>query len=460
MPLTVLTDHDVKDLLHTLTKPDLLEIQANLAEALHSYSTGDTNSPCCSSFQPQRTVIKKKGITTLFMPASTGTGVGMKIVSLETPEKKENISADGRGSVSSASTGTGASIKEKGRVGTDSSIKSQGRVPTGEMGQLNLTPASTMSSADSVSGASFAPPASIASSQSTAPKGTVTMLDPLGNPVGILNAEELTAFRTALASTLMFQKRENVNTITVFGAGRQAYWHIRLSLIFKPDQIKHVNIINRSFERSIRLMKSFQIDEGKEGLWRKDIKFSALSPEFGEYGRLLKEEVRKADVIYCCTPSLDPLFPAEFLTSREGQRKGRYVSGIGSYAPHMTELHPDIFKMAVSNEHHHHHHKHAKTSGVVIVDTLEGCLKEAGEIIQAKLKPEHLVEIGELMMIKKAAHKEIELGGEGEKGLLEWLTRGNVVYKGVGLGLMDLTVGDDLIRLAREREIGVTVPDF
>ena len=270
----------------------------------------------------------------------------------------------------------------------------------------------------------------------------------------------MTAFRTALASTAMFQKRENVNTITVFGAGKQAYWHIRLALIFKGEQIKHINIINRSFERSIKLMKSFQIAEGTKGLWPNTVKFSALSPEFGEYGRLLKEEVRKADVIFCCTPSVEPLFPPEFLTSREGQKKGRYVSAIGSYAPHMTELHPDIFQHAVSHENHKHHHKHAKTSGVVIVDTLEGCLKEAGEIIQAKLKPEHLVELGELMMIKKAAHREIELGGKGETGLLEWLVKGNVVYKGVGLGLMDLTVGGDLISLARERDIGVTIQDF
>ncbi len=438
MPLTVLTDADVRELLLTLNKDDLNEMQQNLAEALHSYSTGDTNSPCCSSFQPQRTVIKKKGITTLFMPASTGTSIGMKIVSLETqeaPKKKASVDSG-----------------HSGQSSTKSVISS--------MDQLNLTPASTMSSADSVSGASFAPPSSLASSQSTAPRGTVTMLDSTGTPMGILNAEEMTAFRTALASTMMFQKRENVHTITVFGAGKQAYWHIRLALIFKGDQIKHINIINRSFERSIKLMKSFQITDESKALWRKDIKFSALSPEFGEYGRLLKEEVRKADAIFCCTPSLDPLFPAEFLTSREGMKKGRFISAIGSYAPHMTELHPDIFKNAVSHEHHHHHHKHAKTSGVIIVDTLEGCLKEAGEIIQAKLKPEHLVEIGELMMIKKAAHKEVELGGTGEKGLLDWLVKGNVLYKSVGLGLMDLTVGGDLVRLARERDIGVTVPDF
>lgn len=284
-------------------------------------------------------------------------------------------------------------------------------------------------------------------------------MDTQGYPTGMVNAEELTAFRTALAATMMFQKRANVHTVTVFGAGKQAYWHIRLALLFRGDQIKHVNIINRSFDRSIKLLKAFNMDDHKALDW-KDVKFSALSPNSGEYGRLLKDEVRKADVIFCCTPSLDPLFPAEFLTSHEGRKKGRYVSAIGSYAPHMTELHPDIFKQAVAVEHHNHHHKHAKKSGVVVVDSLEACLKEAGEIIQAKLKPENLVELGELIMVKKAVMKEVEVGGEGERGLIEWLTRGNVLYKSVGLGLMDLTVGHDLVTLARERGVGTHIEDF
>ncbi|KAK4943821.1 hypothetical protein LTR10_016724 [Elasticomyces elasticus] len=448
MPLTVLTDADVRELLLSLAKEDAEELQQSLAEALHSYSTGDTNSPCCASFQPQRTVIKKKGITTVFMPASTGTSVGMKIVSLEQDpgnhSKKSSISSSNLQSI----TGT-------------PDVKS----PTSDMATLSLSPASTMSSTGSgsrgsVDGASFQPPASIASSQSTTPKGSVTLLDSTGNPMGIVNAEELTAFRTALAATMLLQKRQNVHTITVFGAGKQAYWHIRLALLFRGDEIRHVNIINRSFERSIKLMKSFQIEDSSHGKWRQDIKFSCMSPEFGEYGRLLKEEVRKADVIFCCTPSLDPLFPAEFLTSREGQRKGRYLSCIGAYAPHMCEIHPDVFKLAVEPDHGHHHHRHAKQGGVIVVDSLESCLKEAGEIIKAKLGPEHLVEIGELLMIRKSVMKEIELGGTGEPGLREWLTRGNVIYKSVGMGLMDLVVAGDLIRLAKERDIGVTIEDF
>jgi ornithine cyclodeaminase/alanine dehydrogenase-like protein (mu-crystallin family) len=440
MPFTVLSDDHIKDILLSLGKEDVTDMQTNLAEALHSYSTGDTNSPCCSNYQPQRTVIKKNGVTTLFMPATTGDAVGMKVVSLEAPEassKKSSISGEG-------------SLK---------SVKS-------DLSNMTLSPSDTMgSSTSSVSGASFQPPPSMASTQSTNPRGVVTMMDASGVPTGILNAEELTAFRTALAATILFQKREHVHTITVFGAGKQAYWHIRLALLFKGEQIKHVNIINRTLNRSLKLMKAFQPTEGHPVPWRSDVKFSALSPEYGEYGRLLKEEVRKADAIFCCTPSTEPLFPPEFLTSHNGQKKGRYISAIGSYAPHMTELHPDVFRHATSTDrehanHHHPHFKQAKKSGVVIVDTLEGCLKEAGEIIQAKLKPEHLVEVGELMMIKKSVMREMELGGEGEKGLKDWLIKGNVIYKSVGLGLMDLTVGADLIRLAREKGIGVHVDDF
>ncbi|KAK5053224.1 hypothetical protein LTR84_002198 [Exophiala bonariae] len=445
MPLTVLTDAEVKSLLLTLTKQDIEDLQGTLAEALHSYSTGDTNSPCASSYQPQRTTIRKKGVTTLFMPASTGTSVGMKIVSLETPERRSSK----KSSVSSQ-TGSGSGA---------TSIKST----TSDLASLSLSPVATESSLgskDSIDGASFQPPASINSSQSTTPRGSVTILDSSGNPVGIVNAEELTAFRTALAATMLVKKRNDVHSLLVFGAGKQAFWHIRLALLLRGDEIRHVNIINRSFERSVKLMKSFQVtDESFKG-WRKDVKFSAVSPAFVEYGRLLKEEVRKADVIFCCTPSVDPLFPAEFLTSREGQRKGRYISAIGSYAPHMCEVHPDVFKAAVQPDHGHHHHKHAKQGGVIIVDSLESSLKEAGEIIQAKLKPEHLVEIGELIMIKKAATKEIELGGPGEQGLLDWLIKGNVIYKSVGMGLMDLVVGGDMIRLARERDIGTFIEDF
>lgn len=214
---------------------------------------------------------------------------------------------------------------------------------------------------------------------------------------------------------------------------------------------------------------------------------------------------------------------------------------------------------------------------MVVVDSLTACLKEGGEIVQAGLGPEQLVEIGELVMLKHAAaskrsssasrtntnssstssssrttsgrsvkekekekekhghhgllhhlpsfkkekDKDQEVGPATQKstesnnlphhqngdahslsenstgsstketpsmkgvvemckaeekaaagmetelqkdeaidGLIAWLTKGNVIYKSVGLGLMDVVVGGDLVGLAEERRIGTRIEDF
>lgn len=120
----------------------------------------------------------------------------------------------------------------------------------------------------------------------------------------------------------------------------------------------------------------------------------------------------------------------------------------------MVEMHPDILRQAVAPNHKNNHRKHATRSGVIVVDSLEACLKEAGEIRQAGLGAEQLVEVGELIMVKKAALKEIESGGQGEKGLKRWLEAGNVIYKSVGLGVMDISVGEGLVALAGEKGVG------
>ena len=64
-------------------------------------------------------------------------------------------------------------------------------------------------------------------------------------------------------------------------------------------------------------------------------------------------------------------------------------------------------------------------------------------------------------MVKKASLKEIETGtGEGEVGLRKWLESGNVIYKSVGIGLMDICVGEDLVALAMQKGIGTRVEGF
>ncbi|KAF2866930.1 hypothetical protein BDV95DRAFT_503854 [Massariosphaeria phaeospora] len=490
MPLTILSDSDVRGLLHSLSKEDILDLQQSLADALHHYSTSteEDSNGCCSSYQPLRTSLKRSdGQTTLFMPASSNDGLGVKIVTLAVPD---------------ARTPDGSSLKS--------------------FDSLSLSQSQSQSSSSSSPSAVETPPpaSSIASNSnnspsSTTPKGSLTLLDKDGAPRALLNAEELTAFRTALASTMLFKKRTNVHDVVVFGAGKQAYWHTRLALLLRGPDIHHLNIINRSFDSAAalvqRLYRPFAApaqfpdldvhspdDSEASGLARP--KITILTPQHGEYARLLKATVRASSAIFCTTPSLTPLFPGSYLTNTEGRRKGRYVCAVGSYKPHMLELDPAVLKQNVTPEHGNHHHKHARQGGAVVVDSVEACLREAGEVVQAGLTGDEVVELGELVMLKREAERRrrdgeegkeeaqgldgrgVELRVEGGKkttkkkekkgdmekegrdevheGLTEWLQRGNVIYKSVGLGLMDVVVGGELVRLADERGVGTRIENF
>lgn len=478
MPLTVLSGSQLRTLLHSLNRDEIVSLQQNLAEALREYSTGSQEKGCSATYQPQRTAItRQNGCTTLFMPASTGQSLGIKMISLqdggaagcavdrpgfEVPGG-ESTSKTSRGSVrnSVASLSSDMSDLSVGSSQEDNPIKPT--VTTESGGESNDS--STLLSGcvnqqnvtSNISTTMGAWPG--AGTRDTSPRGSVTLLDSESLPFALINAHELTAFRTALASLMIFNKRKKVRTLLVFGAGTQAYWHIRLALVLRGEEIRRVYIVNRSFDRAAKLLRDIYMPENAE--WRRDVKFSAVSSDFGDYDRILKEHVLKADAIFCCTPSLAPLFPADFLTSREGRQKGRLVSAIGSYKAHMAEVHPDILRDEVApNSNHRHFHKHTKRSGVVVVDSLDAAMKEAGEIIQAGVKPNQVVELGELLMVRHAAQQSTEDTADEEKSLREWVERGNVIYKSVGLGLMDLVTGGDLVRLARERNLGTTVEDF
>ncbi|OJJ47762.1 hypothetical protein ASPZODRAFT_131326 [Penicilliopsis zonata CBS 506.65] len=485
--LTILSSSQLRTLLLSLTREEILSLQRNLANALHEYSTGTQEAGCAASYQPPRTAITRQdGRTTLFMPASTGQTVGIKMISLKDPAGGDNQAGcvvdthlsvqgsssrgsrsprghnprDSMASVASDLSDLSISSQEDNNYNNSSNLlgssvaSSSGNWSSGETSEASSLPASGCVNRQSVSSTLGAWPG--AGTRDTSPRGSVTLLDAQSEPFGLISAQELTAFRTALSALMLFTPRRRVRTLTVFGAGRQAYWHIRLALTLRRDEIKRVYILNRSFERAAALLRDIYSAENSG--WRGGVKFSAMSSDFVEYTRLRREAVRKADVIFCCTPAVEPLFPAELLTAREGRQKGRLVSAVGSYKPHMAELHPDILRDEAdgASASHRHYHKHTPRSGVVVVDSLEAALQEAGEIVQSGLQPQQLVELGELLMVKRAT----EGGSDEEKSLHDWVERGNVVYKSVGLGLMDLVTGGDLIRLARERNIGTTVEDF
>lgn len=229
------------------------------------------------------------------------------------------------------------------------------------------------------------------------PIGVVNLFRPDGTPFGIINATALTAFRTALASTCLLARRNHVKTLTVFGSGLQAYWHIRLALMMRGKSIKRIHVINHRWsEKATGLLKRFaNIDpEIKQREGWPDTKFGLLIPAFHEYKRLIKEQIREADVIYCCTASQKDLFDGSILTSHEGRRKGRLIVAVGSVTPSNRELPEDLLQLAVKRDDkpHRHFHKHATEGGVIVVDNIGGVLKDAGEIIAANIGPHQMVE--------------------------------------------------------------------
>ncbi|CAK4034317.1 Hypothetical predicted protein [Lecanosticta acicola] len=467
MPLTVLSDKDVSKILHSFNKEDILELQESLADALHWYSTSNDANDCCSDYQPERTHLKRKdGSTTLFMPASGMDGQGVKVVNIVPPDQvglaalTENLSL-------------GSSDGDSRSSSNESSTSRQESMDTRGSSSSTLPP-SVSESTDGAGQGDVSTSESSGGSTSTI-RGSLTLLDQLGNTTGLINAEEVTAFRTALASTMLLKKRHSVHDMTVFGAGKQAYWHIRLALLLRGEDIHHLNVVTRNFDsarKCIMRLYNPQPDDPEYvnhvgERYNSQTKKNILTPMHGEYRRLLKEYVRASNVIFCCTPSTEPLFPATYLTNPEGRKKGRYIACIGSYKPHMCELHPDILRYAVAPHHEHKHiHKRQQEGGAILVDTVSGCLKESGEILQAKLTPDQVVELGELFMLKRDAErekgkkKEEGCNFQENSGLKDWLMRGNVIYKSVGLGLMDVVVGGELLRKARERGIGVFIEQF
>ncbi|OAL54706.1 ornithine cyclodeaminase/mu-crystallin family protein [Pyrenochaeta sp. DS3sAY3a] len=275
-----------------------------------------------------------------------------------------------------------------------------------------------------------------------AARGAITVYSAEGDLLGVLNAEEITAFRTALASMVAlkhFVKEHGASerNVVVFGAGRQAEWHIRLVLQTLDDKsIANITVVNRSKSR----LDSFQRDllDDLSAQYPR-VSFKTLTSDAVTAASECPELrfiLSQADVIFGTTPSTQPLFPSSFLKdpSSRSYTKNRFISLIGSYKPNMQEIDTETVLDAL------------RDGGKIVVDTREACLIEAGELIQAKVTGENVVELGEL----RAGMGSSVQGHEA----------GNFIFKCVGMALMDMVVGNALIDIAKEVKSGMEVSEF
>ncbi|KAH0839279.1 hypothetical protein AYO21_09309 [Fonsecaea monophora] len=245
-------------------------------------------------------------------------------------------------------------------------------------------------------------------------KGCINVFTPDGELLGVLNAEEVTAFRTSLAVMIPYIRWPNSKrNIVIFGAGRQAEWHLKLALLL--SDVKHVTVVNRS---SPRRMEQLFADLKQQ---HADLVCRMLLKTAEDFDAQLRECLVASDIICCCTPSTTPHFPFSYL-----DKKARFISLIGSYKPSMHEVDSETLL----------------SGGHIYVDTKEGCLVEAGELITANVQENQLIEIGELQ----------------DSNSLD--IQGNVIFKCVGLGIMDLVMAGSLLGMAKEKGMGLVVDDF
>ncbi|KAJ5346593.1 hypothetical protein N7541_009075 [Penicillium brevicompactum] len=261
-------------------------------------------------------------------------------------------------------------------------------------------------------------------------QGVINVFNPEGRLQGLLAAAEITAFRTALATMTLLVRVTTIRKdhVLVLGSGRQAEWHARLALLLYPEQVRRVSFVNRGAKRLADIERDV-ISELRGSY--PNVVFSTLAKEgTDDYQQRLGEELALADVIFSCTPSIEPNFSFAEL---QKVPKQRFISLIGSYKPPMHEIDTDTLL----------------SGGKVYVDSKSACLEESGELITAGLGEDDLIEMGDLL-------------GDGTivNDTLDVPNGHNVVYKCVGMGLMDLVIGKKVLDVGGEMGLGTHVEGF
>jgi ornithine cyclodeaminase len=224
-------------------------------------------------------------------------------------------------------------------------------------------------------------------------RGEYLLLDArTGKPLALLDGPALTARRTAAASALAasYLARPDCERLLMIGTGRLASHLIEAHASVRP--IRNVLVWGRDPGKAARLAQR---------LTRRTLKVAATDD--------LQRAVNGAHVICCATLATEPILMGHWLPL------GVHVDLVGSFTPEMREADDETLRRAR-----------------VFVDTREGALAEAGEVIHA---------------IKAGVMTEDDIAGD----LFE-LTRGSragrrfhdqiTLFKSVGAALEDLAAAN------------------
>lgn len=209
-----------------------------------------------------------------------------------------------------------------------------------------------------------------------------------GEPLAIIDGQELTLWRTAAASALAssYLSREDSSRLLMVGAGALAPYLIRAHAAVRP--ISEVLVWNRTGSAAERLAGQFK---------EPGMTIAATDD--------LEDAVRGAHIVSCATMASEPLVRGQWLGA------GTHIDLVGGFRPDLREADDDAVRRAR-----------------VFVDTRPGAMSEAGDIVQP-------LQAGVLTAADIAADLfELTRGDKAGRRYYDQVT----LFKSVGTALEDL----------------------
>ena len=236
---------------------------------------------------------------------------------------------------------------------------------------------------------------------------TMIVLDPeTGMVSACLDGTYLTQLRTGAvqgAATELLAK-EDAKIGALIGTGGQAQSQLEAMLTVR--KLEEVRIFDIDFERASQfaeeMMQQFSV---------------TMRPT-----KTNQECVEGADIITSVTTSKRATFSTEWV------KKGAHINGVGAYTPEMCEIPREIIKAA----------------DIVIFDTMDGVLKEAGDFISPLQdgyiqRDSYHGELGQLI------NEELVGRTSGEQ---------ITIFKTVGSAVLDVVVATEIVKKAKENNLG------
>lgn len=239
---------------------------------------------------------------------------------------------------------------------------------------------------------------------------TYLLSDPTtGELLAMMEGATLTGIRTGGVSGLAtrYLARKDAKVLGVIGTGFQSFFQVRaIQAVRQIEQVRAYDVDPKRLEDFCQRMSPF-------------IKvYSVSSPS---------EAVRQSDILVTSTTSKTPVFSGKDL------KPGTHINAIGAFRPDMRETDDETILRSR-----------------IVVDTFEGCLSEAGDLLipmgEGKLKKETIHgDLGDLVTDRK-------MGRESNEEI--------TFFKSVGFAMEDVVTAYHAYEKATRRGMGKKIELF